>query len=343
MHRCIYRLILIPLIIPIAAPLYAEDTDLVVLTSGNRLTGVIREFKRGRLFFRINGAGGVDISWHNVELLESKKELDFELTSGEGLRGTIISTTPGQLEIKTSAGSRTIALEDIVWFKPVSANRFRPTSANAEGGFSFLQDGSVVDFTIDAQARNRTRNYLTKASLLSLVRRQSDADTVTRHDFELGARRFLHNRWFVLGQFGLEQDGELDLDLRTVMYGALGRTVIQSQRMLLALHGGVDYDREDYGGLGKTDHSAEALGGVEWDWFEPGGNTELLTDATTYVSFDRPRVRFKLESGLHRDIFRDFFWGVGVFEAFDSNPPADLKENDFGIAFTFGLRFGRAF
>jgi hypothetical protein len=142
----------------------------------------------------------------------------------------------------------------------------------------------------------------------------------------------------VLGNLGIEQDQRLDLDLRSVVYGAVGRTLIQSNRTIVAVYGGVDYNRENYGGF-PISNSSEGLGAVEWDWFDPGSKTELLSKATTYLTLNRQRVRLEFKSELRHDLPRNFYGAVGVFESFDSDAPAGQHNNDAGLTITFGRSF----
>src|SRR4029453_17269765 len=102
-----------------------------------------------------------------------------------------------------------------------------------------------------------TKNYLTTAAFFGLVRRREDATTVRANEFDIDSRRFLRNRWYVLGQFTVQENTELNLNLRTLVYGAVGRTLVQSNRTVLRVHGGIDWDHEDYEGI-PTENSAEA-------------------------------------------------------------------------------------
>lgn len=78
------------------------------------------------------------------------------------------------------------------------------------------------------------------------------------------------------------------------------------------------------------------LAGLEWDWFELGGRTDLTTNARTYFSLDRSRVRVTLDSSLRRFIVRPVFWSLNLYESYDSDPLADLEKSDFGVTVTIG-------
>jgi hypothetical protein len=316
----------------------AAEHDVVKLKSGNRLFGTVTKLSRGTLSFSIEGAGGVDITWSNVESLESVTVLDVELASGQRLKGTLGTQLPGKLEIKSAGNSQVVDMKEVVWMLPIATTFLKRTSGSIDGGLAALQANSEVDVTVDAEFSNRTRNYLTEGSFSSLLRRRNEENSQWRNYFDLNSRRYFGNRWFVLGNLGIEQDQRLDLDLRTVVYGAFGRTLIQSNRTIFAVYGGVDYDRENYGGF-PISNSSEGLGAVEWDWFDAGSKTELLSKATTYLTLNRQRVRLEFKTELRHDLPKNFYGAVGVFESYDSDPPSNQHNNDAGLTITFGRSF----
>lgn len=327
-------------LVAIGSPAFAADSDVVVLTNGNRMTGSVTELSRGELSFSIDGAGSVDIDWTNVASLTCSHALDIELGSGERLHGSISSPEPGKLEVRSDAGStKVVAMTDVVRMTPVAATFVERTSGSIEAGLSFLQANDEIDLTLSAEAENRTRNYLTEASFTSLLRRRDDASTLRRNHFDIGSRRFLSNRWFVLGQGEVEEDTKLSLDLRVLVFGAVGRTLVQSHRTALGVYGGLDYDLEQYEDIPGTDHSVEALGAVEWEWFELGSSTTVSADATTYVSLERSRVRFDVDAGIEHDIVRNYYVTLEFFGAFDSDPPEGLDDSDIGLALAVGRSF----
>lgn len=327
----------------LAAAATSHAADLVVLTSGNRMTGTVRQLSRGELAFSIEGAGRggrVYIDWSNVEALQSTQRLDVELASGERFSGPITSPSAGKLEVTTDTGAKLIDLANVVRIDPLEATFRDRTRGSADLGFDFLTANSEIDWTFNIEARNRTKNYLTEASLSSLVRRRSSETAQQRNHFEISSRRFLADRWFALGLLKAEEDQELDLDLRVLAGGAMGRTLVQSNRSLFAIYGGLDVSHEKFSGESANgDNIVEALGALEWDWFDLGGDLELSIDATTYVALDDGRVRIDLQSSLRHDIARNYYLSLNLYESYNSAPPEGFEKSDLGVSITFGRTF----
>lgn len=326
------------LVILIGMMSVASAEDVVLLNSGNRMTGSITELSRGELQFSIDGAGGVDIDWRNVAELQSPERFYIELTSGERQTGTLAAAA-GQLTITTDSGTRRLDMGEVFRIEPVSANKFVDRlSGSIDAGFDFLSANDEIDWTINAAAEHRTTRYLTEASISSLLRRRNDSTAQRRNHFEIGSRRLLKDRWFVLGQLHAEEDRELDLDSRVLLGAALGRTLSQSNRAVFAVYGGMDADREKFRGF-DTDTVFELHGGIEWDWFDVGGDNELEFKAITYYAPDDSRVRIEAQAVLRRDIANDFYWALRFYESYNSDPPEQLEKSDLGVGITIGRSF----
>lgn len=316
-----------------------EERNRVVLASGNRMTGAIIEMTRGKLSFAIDGAGPVDIDWNNVVSLDSEQLLDVELASGQRLSGSMAAAPGGGLEVTGEAASSPVELQDVVRITPIAATFLERTDGYIGLGFDFLSAGDELDLTLNATLENRTWNYLSKVSLESLVRRLDDETAQRRNFFEGSVRRFLRNRWFAIGRFAAEENRELDLDSRFLLGAGGGRTLLQSNLTTVAVYGGLDYMRERYRERPGTDSSPEAFVTAEWDWFEIGGDVELLTDATAYVGLDRSRTRFELGASLRRELFGNLYWSLNLYQEYDSDPPEGLENSDTGLSFTLGRAF----
>lgn len=332
-------------VLVMASPAYTEEEageeaqDFVVLTSGNRMTGELIQLSRGELTFAIDGAGAVDIDWRNVEGLVSSRTLDVELASGERLSGSVASSAAGRLAVTAGTTGTEIDMEDVIRIMPLSATRAERTSGYFDLGFDFLRANDELDLSVNGEIENRTQNYLTTLSLNSILSRVDDETSQRRNYLQIRSRRLLPSRWFAIGRLHFEEDLALELDSRVLVGGGGGRTLIQSNRTLLALYGGLAYDLEQFREIPGTDRTAEAFVTVEWDWFELGGDTQVTTNATTYFSFDRSRVRVELDTSLHRAIVGSMYWSLSLYESYDSDPPPGLENSDLGLTITIGRSF----
>ncbi|HLS82850.1 MAG TPA: DUF481 domain-containing protein [Steroidobacter sp.] len=324
----------------------AAADDIVVLNSGNRMSGSIVALSRGELTFSVEGArarprpgaGRIDIDWQNVAELRSEDTFYVWLASGERHIGSLAATN-GRMVVHTPEGPREVALLEVVEIEPASAADFAGRlSGSIDVGFEFLSANDEIDWTLNAEAQHRTTNYRTTASINSLLRRRDGTTAHRRNRLKLDSRRLLDNRWFAQAMSIAEEDRELDLDSRFLLGASYGRTFVRSQRMEFAAFAGVNADRERFRGH-RADTLFEAHAGVDWEWFELAADTSIALDAITYFAPDQPRLRVDLEAALRHDISDDYYLSLYVFESYNSDPPEALEKSDLGVALTFGRSF----
>ena len=333
---------IVTLIVVMPAVVHAQRSDVVEVTNGDRITGTVSRLLRGRLEFRTDSAGTLSIIWEQVVRLTSAENLDIELQSGERFSGTISSPSSGQLVVQTASGpSRPIDMKQIVLMTSIAEGFRGRTTGSLDFGLNFTNSQSARTYTLNGEALHRSaaHMYETQVKFDSWLAARDDVERLTRNALTVDVRRRLARRWFAVATIEGQQDEQLELDVRLLVAGGVGRMLIHSQRSHLAVSGGLDYDGEQYDSVGSFDHSVELFGDVVWDWFARDSVTEAKVEATTYVSLARQRLRLEWDSSLRRDIFWDLYWAVNITESFDSDPPDDRPRSDFLLSFTLGWSF----
>jgi hypothetical protein len=328
----------------------AQAPDVVEVASGDRIRGDITRLQRGELEFRTISAGAghqrfagtIFILWPEVVAITSGKTLDIETAAGERFTGTISSPTSGRLVVQTPAGpSRALDVHEIVGIIPVESGFRGRTTGSIDFGVNFANPDNAWTYTLDAEAlhRSRTHTYETQTSFNSWLSARDNSDRLTRNDLNVDVRRRLSNRWFGLATGALQQDEPLDLNVRLVLGGGVGRRLVQSNATVFSLEGGLDYAGEDYNSGEPFDHSLEAFGGLHWDYFPAGSDLIASLDARTFISLARQRARLQIDGSVRHDIFWDMYWAFNIHERFDSDPPDDRPRSGLGLSFSLGWAF----
>ena len=145
-------------------------------------------------------------------------------------------------------------------------------------------------------------------------------------------QRYLARRWFLamLGQF--DRNETLGLSARWLGGGALGRTIVDTNRTRLSATAGLVYTEERYTESPKDDR-VEVVFGSQWDWFTFGDrSTDFTTSALTFVDATRlNKVRVEVSGSMKFELVKDLDWTFTFFESFNSSPPAEGRRNDAGI------------
>ena len=84
--------------------------EVVEVTRGDRVTGEIKGLDRSYLTVRTIDLGTVQIRWQQVVRLNSNRTLELVLADGRRLQGSVVSPTPGPLDV-TNGGGGTVNVD----------------------------------------------------------------------------------------------------------------------------------------------------------------------------------------------------------------------------------------
>ena len=113
--------------------------EVVELSNGDRVTGEIKGLDRSQLTVRTIDLGTVQIRWQRVVRLNSNRTLEIELADGRRLQGSLVSPTPGTLDVSGSAGTVHVDLASIVVIRPVARSWIGDLTGRIDAGFSYTR------------------------------------------------------------------------------------------------------------------------------------------------------------------------------------------------------------
>lgn len=326
-----------------AAPsLWARDkVDRVQLLNGDHLMGEIKKVERGILTYSTDSLDKVYIEWVDVARLTSPYTYQVETTDGTRYFGILVEpSSEGHLKIdwaETTVGEP--AMADVVRIDPINSTLWSRVDGSLSVGYSFTKSSGVEQLSYAADAIYRQREFEAYISGSAITTDQETGRT-TRQDYQSGYRRFFGNRWFSAYALNAQTNDELGLDLRTLIGAGIGRNLIQGNKAILSLLGGLAYTTERET-TGEDREDVEFVGSVSADIFR--FNTpklDLDTTLTAFRSFDTGRLRGEFNVNLRWEIIKDFFWSLTFYDSYTSEPPSEEDErNDYGIVTSFGYSF----
>src|SRR5687768_17869880 len=98
-----------------AATAWGAKTDVVVLKNGDRVTGEVQQLDRGRLTFKTDDIGTVEIEWDNVQSVTAAAPFDVDDLGGNRYLGSLApGSVAGQVLIAWKGEEHTVDLRRIV-------------------------------------------------------------------------------------------------------------------------------------------------------------------------------------------------------------------------------------
>jgi hypothetical protein len=314
----------------------------VLLRNGNRLVGEIKKLLNGKLTIKTDDLGTVDAKWDHVTTVTSRDFFELETSDGTRYFGSLQpAAEPEKLDVVGQDSTATVEVARVVRLIPLGGGFFQRLDGSVDLGFSFTKANRATQWSLGADASYRTRRHLHKLSFNSLYNKQEGVERTSRNDLVLQYGRFLGPRWLAVGFGRFQQNEELGLDLRSEVVGGAARFVVQTNRYVLAVVGGLGYTREEFQAAAGQ-NNMEALAALQFQMFRYDF-PEMGIFTNFYVApglSQAGRVRIELDTEVRFELVKDFFIGLTFFDSYDSDPPtADLEHNDYGVTTSLGLSF----
>jgi hypothetical protein len=325
----------------------APKTDIVVFLNGDRLTGEVKSLEQGRLKFKTDATGTIEIEWNKVATVQTSQVLQVETIDGLRFLGTAPDLVgEGQMQLQlwtrpTSLG-KTIALPDIVRIATIDqGGLIQRLDGYVTAGFDYTKANNLQEFDFSGGLNSRTEKRQWQVDGSSTVTTQDGIDDASRFNVTGSYRHFRPERWFVQGFGGLEGNTELGLDLRTTLGAAYGRYLQQTNERDWAAYAGVAVIRESFTGT-EENESIEAVFGTQYSFFRydsPEASFDVtwnllpsLTESGRVRSEGRLRTRYEIAS--------DLFFEVSLYGTYDSDPGEEANSNsDYGLVTSLGYSF----
>jgi hypothetical protein len=325
-----------------AGPLCAQKVDTVVIRNGDRIIGEIKTLDRGALTYKTDDVGTLTIEWDKIVRIVSPRYFEVEDNTGRRYYGNLQpALDAGRMVVEVSSFVDTLDILSVVRMYPIGRSFFARVDGHLNLNVTFQRANRLRTLSTDFEAEYRTRVRLTRLQSQLYFQAQEGAEATSRNSVSLTQQRFFQDRWLLGATGELQQNEELDLELRALVSGGAGHFLSQSNRSDVLVGAGLAFTNERFTGSSATSNLEMVLTG-EANYFRlDTPKTNLETTLTLYPNLtDLGRIRSELDVSLTYEVIKNFNTGLMVFDNFDSRPPvAGVAKNDFGITFVVGWTF----
>jgi hypothetical protein len=323
--------------------LSAQRSDIVITKSGDRVAGEIKKLDRGRLEFKTSDMGTLNIEWDAIDSIESGDLYDIETYAGEHYLGSLAQADEsGELKVQTDIGLVSVPLAEVVRIYPLGSNFWRRITGYLDAGLSYQSADKFVELTLGADGTYRSEKWVSSLALSTYLRTQKEGTKTRRNDLSYKLERIFKGRWSGNLFSTLEQNDELELDLRAMIGLGIGKYLIQNNRTLFHVFVGADVIQERRTGDASFATNFEALLGGKFEAFRY--STPKFDFNASLILFPNltefGRLRLYFDTRVRYEVLKDFFIGLTVFDKFDGDlREGGTRKNDFGINTTLSWSF----
>lgn len=345
-----YSVLLIFLFLTLSSIGFArQKKDIIQFTNGDRITCEIINLDKGYLYVKLEYADGtVAMDWSKIARIESPQT--FVVADREGMRYTgnlqsaVEENVAGGLNVQVTgpATSQVISSKDVVEIHRTDTTFWQNLHGGLDVGLNYSKQQNRTQYNFQTNEVFERTKWLASANYESSFSGGGNISDL-RNDLRLNVtRQLLSPRNFYSGMTEFLQSAEQQLNLRTTIGGALGHMFSYTNNSFITAFGGMDWNRERYSSnatVGRNGNSAEAIFGTQVNFFR-FKTTNILADARVYPSLtDLGRVRFDFNASLKLRVAKDLYWRFGYYLNFDSRPPQNLSNSDYGSTSSLGWTF----
>jgi hypothetical protein len=337
-----------------SSPLFARDnTDVIVMKNGDRLTCEIRGLSAGVLSVKLRYAKGtVGLQWSEVARLESSQLFLVQTEGGTVYTGKL--STPGipnERIVKIQVASMPereveISQPQLIRLDQTAESFWRRLDGSIDTGILYSKGNQSTQYNVASQVEYRRERWSGQGSVNSSLASSSGANVSTRNQANLSSMRLLRwNNWFYSGAGSFLQSSVQGIDLQTTVGGGVGRYLRNNNQASLYVLGGFAWQNtryKDYTSKQSAQNTAAALVAADLKVFR-FKKTNLDLSALILPGISEPgRVRANTNASYYIKLFSDLSWNVSFYGNWDNQPPPTLSGSDYGtssgLSWTFGNR-----
>jgi hypothetical protein len=326
-----------------ASTLHAQPkTDVVTLANGDRITGEVKLLDRGRLELSTDDAGTLYLEWDKLVSVVAARIVEVVTGDGRRFLGSLGRAGDRSIAVVSPGETVTLQMAEVTIIRPIGGSFWRKLDGSVDTGFNYTRSSGVAQLNFNSDTvyeKPASRVRLTAS--VTVTEKDDDSGRDDRGSIEASYLRYRWREWFIVAAGRFETNESLGLTLRSQIGVATGPRLINTNRAQLALGAGLVLNDER---------------GVD---VEPTQNVEaLLVFNTSFYTYDRPRTnldinlqyypslsdpgrqRVQLDAGVKRELWKDFFVALSLYNTYDSRPPNPAADtNDLGVVMSIGWTY----
>jgi putative salt-induced outer membrane protein YdiY len=217
--------------------------DKVILENGDTLTGTVEKMAEGKLTFKTDYAGIIEIQMGKVKQIITDNPVAVHLTSGEVVKGNVKPAEEGKLAVEPSPerGATTVEMEKIASINP-PPKELPKWHGNVNAG-GYLQSGNVdrAGGSFSVEALRRTENDRFKLRYIFNYAEEDGSTTARNHYGEIKYDYFFTKKFYGFIDTELLNDKFSDTKLKTFVGPGIGYQLWDDPVKSLLFEAGFSY------------------------------------------------------------------------------------------------------
>ena len=342
------------LILFFCLPLFArENTDVIVMKNGDRITGQIKGLDGGVLNVSLPYViQTLSVDWSSVAHLESAQLFILRTADGSVYRGILsMAETETDKLIKievaeTPMKKSTVEQQQVVQIAEASNKFWQRFNGEVNVGTTYSKGNQTVQYTAGGVAEYLRERWSAEGNWNSNLSTSSGVTASTRNEITGTASHLLPwNNYFYAGLSNFLQSSVQGIQLQSTVGAGIGRFLKNSNRATIVVVGGLGWQNVQYNqstvGAG-TQNLATGLLLGEVKLFRFNKTTLHFTGLLMPIFSEPGRIKYSMNSSYHIKITSNLSWNVSFYGNWRNQPPPHFQASDYGtstgLSWTFGMK-----
>ena len=317
----------------------SAKTDTVFLKNGDRLTGEVKRLEYGILFLKTSGLGTINIEFDRIRTFYTKERFTILLSSGLRFFGTIdTSGTEGYVVLKVNDFRIPEPIAEIVELYPVKRAFWKRLDGSIDLGYSYTKASHLSQLNFNGNMEYRMEKSFTQFSAGFILTDQKDMERIRKQDYTLSYQRIIRRKWFAAAAVGIQQNTELGVEQRYWGGPGIGNKIVNNNLHVLSGLVGLLVMTE-LSADASVINNVEGLLNLDYRIFKFNKpDIDVRSNLSFFPSFTTTgRYRMEYDLNAKLEIFHDFYFGVRIYDNYDSKPIDDAaSNNDWGVTTSIG-------
>jgi putative salt-induced outer membrane protein YdiY len=343
-------------LLALAAAGAAVRADEIVLTNGDRVTGVVSGIADGKITISQTKFGTITVSLSDVKSVTPASATQPATQPAATTQATTQSTTQATSQPSTQPTSQPTSQPAIATApaapppapapapppKPPPVKRWSGAVTATGLATRGNSDSESIRFSVDA-LRKGDKDTLTLAAgyALGQTKNEQTGETTTNIDNWFGQAKLdyaFNEKWYNYALARVERDNVANLDLRVSPGLGVGYRYINKPETHLNLEGGVSYVWESYDNDGTNEHVALRLA---YHYDKKLNDKVSLVHNVEYLPSVYAIDDFNLNAdlGIRAQLTTNMFSEFKVEWRYDSTPAPGANDNDLRYTIGVGWKF----